>query len=213
MWPTCLISHRGTQVLATAAISATCPPIRLAGNVGDMSATWQNVAYFHPDRGNLATWFLVCRHTFVSRFSDIDVPRTDDIWSSVLLIPTLMVIYITAPPNKKPKKIIRCLHPRTLRLHLLPRRPLTSHPLCLFVCPFVCSFGWLLRRLSTPCHRVPSRLIAAPCRCCATSRLLLSVSSSSSRCVLASSRPCVSSRLVVVSRPLMQLVTHALFDC
>jgi hypothetical protein len=51
----------------------------LAGNVGDMSATWQNVAYFRPDRANLATCFLVCRLTFVSRFPDIDVPRKDNI--------------------------------------------------------------------------------------------------------------------------------------
>jgi hypothetical protein len=38
----------------------------LAVNVGDMSATWRNVAYFRPDKSNLATSFLVCRHTFVS---------------------------------------------------------------------------------------------------------------------------------------------------
>jgi hypothetical protein len=38
----------------------------LAGNVDNMSATWRNVAYFCPDRANLATCFLVCRHTFVS---------------------------------------------------------------------------------------------------------------------------------------------------
>jgi len=29
----------------------------LAGNVGDMSATWRNVAKFCPDRPILATWF------------------------------------------------------------------------------------------------------------------------------------------------------------
>ena len=51
----------------------------LAGNVGDMSATRRNVANFRADRGNLATWIPVCRHTFVSRFPDIDGPRTDDI--------------------------------------------------------------------------------------------------------------------------------------
>ena len=60
----------------------------LASNVGDMSAAWRNVTYFCPDRANLATWFLVCRHTFVSQFSDIDVPRTDKIQLSMLLIPT-----------------------------------------------------------------------------------------------------------------------------
>jgi hypothetical protein len=47
-------------------------------HVGDMSATRRNVAYFRPDRPILATWFLVCRHTFVSRFPDIDGPKTDD---------------------------------------------------------------------------------------------------------------------------------------
>ena len=129
----------------------------------------------------------MCWHTFESQFSDIDVPRTDDIWSNVLLIPTLMVIYITTPPNKKPKKIICRLHPLASRLHLLP------HPLCLFVCPFICSFGWLLHRLSAPCHCVPSRLVAAPRRC-AASRLLLSVSSLLSCQSL--SRRVVASRLV-----------------
>jgi hypothetical protein len=135
----------------------------------------------------LATWFLVCLHTFVSRFSDIDVPRTDEIWLSVLLIPTSNVDLHNLSPQQKAQKIIRRLHPLTSRLHLLPRRRLTSHPLCLFVRPFVCSFGWLLRRLSAPCRRIPSRLV------CATSRLSLSVSSSSNHRVVVSSRlvsPC-----------------------
>ena len=61
----------------------------LAGNVGEMSATRRNVAYFRANRGNLAIWIPVCRHTFVSRFPDIDGPRTDDIRMSVVLIPTL----------------------------------------------------------------------------------------------------------------------------
>jgi hypothetical protein len=38
----------------------------LAGNVGDMLATRLNVAHFCPERPILATWFLVCRHTFLS---------------------------------------------------------------------------------------------------------------------------------------------------
>jgi hypothetical protein len=50
----------------------------LAGNVGDMSATRQNVSNFCPDRPILATWFLLCRHTFVLHFSDTDGPKTDD---------------------------------------------------------------------------------------------------------------------------------------
>ncbi len=48
-------------------------------HVGDMSATLRNVADFRPDRANLATWFLVCRLTFVSLFSDMSGPRTDNI--------------------------------------------------------------------------------------------------------------------------------------
>ena len=48
-------------------------------HVGDMSPTRQNVANFCPDRPILATWFLVCRLTFVSLFPDIDGPRTDQI--------------------------------------------------------------------------------------------------------------------------------------
>jgi hypothetical protein len=113
----------------------------LAGNVGDMSTTWQNVAYFRADRGNLATWFLVCWHTFVLQFSDIYVPQTDDIRMSVVLIPTLMVIYITAPPNKKPYKIICLLHP------LASRPPPESSPHVapdLFVWSSVCLFLWLV---------------------------------------------------------------------
>jgi len=61
-------------------------------HVGDMSATRRNVANFRADRGNLATWIPVCRHTFVSRFPDIDGPRTDDIWMCMVLIPTFMLI-------------------------------------------------------------------------------------------------------------------------
>jgi hypothetical protein len=89
-----------------------------------------------------------------------------------------------SPQNKKPQKIIRHLHPLASRLHLLPRRRLTLHPLCLFVRPFVCSFGWLLHRLSAPCCRVLSRLVAAPRRSAIVSHR---PSSSSSRCVIASS--------------------------
>jgi hypothetical protein len=59
-------------------VTTVTSAINLAGNVGDMSATRRNVAYFRPDRPILATWFLVCRHTFVSRFPDIDGPKTDD---------------------------------------------------------------------------------------------------------------------------------------
>ena len=166
-----------------------------------MSATRRNVAYFRADRGNLATWIPVCRHTFVSCFPDIYVPRTDDIWSSVVLITTLSGnLHNRSPQQQTAQKIIRRLHPLA-RVHL-PRRLLTSHPLCLFGRPFVCSFGWLLRRLSAPCCRVPSRHVAVP-HCSATSCLLSSVSSSSSRRVVASSRHRVvtsSRHCVIVSR-------------
>jgi hypothetical protein len=164
-----------------------------------MSATWRNVAYFHPDRGNLATWFLVCQHTFVSRFSNIDVQGTDDIWSSVLLIPTLMVIYITAPPNKKPQKIIRRLHPLTLRLHLLPRRPLTLHPLCLFVCLSVCLFLWLV--VASSLYPLSSRPIPSHRRAMSLRYIsslvvrLVVVKSSCPRVVASSRRRVVASRL------------------
>jgi hypothetical protein len=113
-----------------------------------------------------------------------------------------MLIYTPLPPTKSPK-IIRRLHPLALRLHLLPRRCITLHPICLFVRPFVCSFGWLLRRLSAPCCCVPSRLVATP-RHCATSHLSSSVSLS--RCH-------VLSCLIIVLRPLMHLIMPALFDC
>ena len=50
---------------------------------------------------------------------------------------------------------IPCLHPLASHLHLLPHRRLTFRPLCLFVRPFVCLFGWLLHCLSAPCCRHP----------------------------------------------------------
>ena len=112
-----------------------------------------------------------------------------------------MLIYITAPHNKMPKKIIRRLHPLASCLHLLPRRCRRTHFVCLFLHSFVPLVGCCV--VSLPLV-VASRLVAAS-RCCATSRLSSSVSSSSSRRV--------SSRLVVVSRPLTHLVTPALFDC
>jgi hypothetical protein len=51
----------------------------LAGNVGDMSATREYVANFRSDMPIPATRFS-CVGTFLCRdFSDIDVPKTDDI--------------------------------------------------------------------------------------------------------------------------------------
>jgi hypothetical protein len=98
-----------------------------------------------------------------------------------------------SPQNKKPQKNIRRLHPLASRLHLLPRRRLTSHPLCLFVRPFFCSFGWLLHCLSAPCCHVPSRLVTVPRRSAIVSRRPLS--SSSHHIVTSSRRRIVASRL------------------
>ena len=122
---------------------------------------------------------------------------------SLLLIPKSKFDLHNRPPPTKHKKIIRCLHPlASCLLHLLPRRRLTLHLICLFVCPFVCLFGWLLCRLSDPCRCFPSRCVATPHRCAAL-RLLMSLSSccrqvvallrrrvvaSSRRCIVASSR-------------------------
>ncbi len=61
------------------------------------------------------------------------------------------------------------------------------HLLSLFVCLFVCSFGWLLCRLSAPCPHVSSRLVTAPRRY-AASHLLPSVSLLLCHCIVASLR-------------------------
>ena len=135
----------------------------LAGNVGDMLATRQNVANICPDRPILATWFTVCWHTFVLLFPNIYVPQTENNRVSLLLIPTSNVDLHNRHPPTKHTKIIRHLHPLASHLlHLLPRCRLTLHLLCLFVCLFICSFDWLLCRLSAPCCCVLSRRIATP---------------------------------------------------
>ena len=111
---------------------------------------------------------FLCVGTLLCPGFPIEVPRTDNNRVSLLLIPTSNVDLHNCPPPTKHKKIILRLHPLTsLLLHLLPCRCLTSHPLCLFVCPFVCSFGWLLHPLSAPCRRFPSRHVAMPRRCAA----------------------------------------------
>jgi hypothetical protein len=77
-------------------------------------------------------------------------------------------------------------------LHLLPRRRLTFRPLCLFVRPFICFFGWLLRCLSAPCCRAshpiasPHHVVALHLVSCRPSHLV----------VIESSCRCISSRLV-----------------
>jgi hypothetical protein len=118
-----------------------------------------------------------------------------------------MLIYITAPPNKKPQKIIRRLHdPLASRLHLLPRHLLTLRPLvCLFVHSFVPLVGCCVVLCPLSSHPVPSRHRATSLRY--VSPLVAPL------VVVELSRCRVSSRLHVVSRPLTQLVTPALFDC
>ena len=123
------------------------------------------------------------------------------------------MIYIAAPPNKT-QKIIRRLHPlASCPLHLLPRRCLTSHPLCLFVvvasslCP-LSSFPISSRRHATLLRCVASLIVPL-----VSLLLRRRVLGSLRPRVLASSRCRVLSCLVVVSRPLTHLVMPALFDC
>jgi hypothetical protein len=166
-----------------------------------MSATRRNVAYFRANRGNLATWIPVCRHTFVSRFPDIDGPRTDNIWSSVLLIPMSNGdLHNCSPQQIKPKKSSAASIPS--------RRVFTS-------CRVVAS-----RRTRFVCLFV--RLFVPLVGCCVVSLPLVIESHPVSlpRHVIAlrlvsrrPSRRCVSSSRVVVSRSLTQLVMPALFDC
>ena len=121
-----------------------------------------------------------------------------------------MVIYITAPPkNKQPKKIIRCLHP------LASRPPPASSPHvapALFDRSSVRLYVWLV--VASSLCPLSSRPVPSLCHATsfAASRLSSSLWSRRRR-VVASSRHRVSSRLVVVSRPLTHLVTPALFDC
>jgi hypothetical protein len=61
---------------------------RLAGNVGDMSPTCENVANFRSDMPISATCFLLCQSIVCRDFSDTDVPPTEDFWLSLPLIPT-----------------------------------------------------------------------------------------------------------------------------
>ena len=153
-----------------------------------MSATRRNVANFRADRGNLATWIPVCRHTFVSRFPDIDGPRTDDIRMCVVLIPTLNGNLHNRSPQEQTAQ----------KNHPLPPSPCVASTSCVvasrrtrFVCLVVRLFVPLVgccvvslplvvasRPVSSPCHIVPLRLV---------SRL----PSSSSRRVVASRRRCI----------------------
>jgi hypothetical protein len=107
-----------------------------------MSATWRNVANFCPNRANLVTWFLVCRHTFVSRFSDIDVPRTDEIRLSLVLIPTSNVdLHNRSPQQKAQKKTL----PPSPRAASSPLAALSPHIVpALFVCSSICLSIWLV---------------------------------------------------------------------
>ena len=97
---------------------------------------------------------------------------------------------------------IPCLHPLALHLHLLPRR---RRPLCLFIRPFVCLFGWLLHCLSAPCCRHPIPIVSTPCRCaascCRPSHLVVIESSCS--CILSRLVPPLSSQDVEIDAALL----------
>ncbi len=51
----------------------------MVGNVGDMSATRRNVAYFCTDRPILATHFSCVGTLLCREFANIYIPKTDDI--------------------------------------------------------------------------------------------------------------------------------------
>ncbi len=146
-----------------------------------MSPTWRNVAYFHPDRANLATWFLVCRHTFVSRFSDIDVPRTDEIRLSLLLIPTSNVDLHNRSPQQKGQKIIRRLHRRTRFVCLFVRSFVPLVGCCVVSLPLVVASRPVPSQCRTTSLRyvsslvVPLVIVESSHRHVVTSRLTLSL--------------------------------------
>ena len=126
--------------------------------------------------------FFVCRHTFVLRFSDIDVPRTDKIRLSLLLIPTSNVdLHNCSPQQNAQKKHPPPPSPRVASSPLAASLPHIAP--ALFVCSSVRLFLWLV--VASSLCPLLSRPI--PSRCCATSRLLPSVSSSPRRHVVASS--------------------------
>ena len=170
-----------------------------------MSATRRNVAYFRADRGNLAIWIPVCRHTFVSCFPDIYVPRTDDIWSSVVLIPTLSGnLHNRSPQQQQPKKSSAASIPSLASTSRVVSSRRTRF-VCLVVRLFVPLVGCCV--VSLPLV-VASRPVSSP-RHVVLLRLVSRRSSRRRRRVVASSRRCVSSRLVDVTH----LVSPALFDC
>jgi hypothetical protein len=108
-----------------------------------MSATWRNVTYFRPDRENLATCFLVCWHTFVLQFSDIDIPQTGEIRLSVLLIPTSNFDLHNRSPQQKAQK--NHPPPPSPRIAYSPLAASSPHVApALFVGSSVCLFLWLV---------------------------------------------------------------------
>jgi hypothetical protein len=144
-----------------------------------MLATCRRQATMSPifaPTGQFRRLDFLCVGTLLCRdFPTLTYHEQTIVCVSLLLIPTSNVDLHNPPPPTKHKKIIRRLHPlASCLLHLLLRCRLTSHPLCLFVCPFVCSFDWLLCCLSAPCRHFPSRHVATPCQC-AASRLSLSL--------------------------------------
>ncbi len=135
---------------------------------------------------------------------------------SLLLIPTSNVDLHNRPPQQNTKKSFATSIPsrHVFFTSCCVTASRCTRFVCLFVRPFICWFGWLLRRLSAPCCHFPSRRVATPHRC-AASRLPLSLSFhfhqviTSSRLVLssppgrcvASRSSCVASRSIVILLP------------
>ncbi len=114
----------------------------------------------------------------------------------MLLIPTSNVDLHNRSPQQKAQKN-----------HPPPPSPRVASS-ALFVCSSVRLFLWLVV-VSSLCP-----LLSRPVPSCRRAMLLHYVLSLVVRLVVVESlRRCVSSRLVVVSRPLTHLVTPALFDC
>ena len=130
-----------------------------------------------------------------------------------------MLIYITAPPPTKHKKIIPRLHPlASCLLHLWPCRCLTLHLLFLVVHLFICCsfvvrlFVWLVVALSL-CPLlsllIPSHCHATSLRCVASLVVPL-VSLLLSCCIVALSHCCV---IALSRRRVFVPLRHRVLSC
>jgi hypothetical protein len=117
-----------------------------------------------------------------------------------------MVIYITAPPNKKPKKSSAASIPSR---HIFTSCRVVASRHTRFVCLFICLFVPLV------CCCIISLPLVVTSRPVSSVRHVVALHLVSRLClaVVESLRRRISSRLVVVSRPLMHLISPALFDC